>query len=123
MKKIIIALGIVCCVGTAETVSAQDTTTRTTVTTHRTTTTTHTRTRYFYYPDQNVYYNIESGDYYYYDAPTTKWTQVRALPATISVEKVPRYTLYYEGEDIYKENPQHIKKFKVKKDGEVKVKN
>jgi hypothetical protein len=121
MKKMILLMGILSALGFSNEAAAQDTvvTTRT----HRTVTTTHNRTRYFYYPESNVYYNVESGDYWYYDTPGSRWTTVRALPSTIVVEKTPRYTVYYNGADVYKENPEHAKKYKVKKNGEVKVKD
>lgn len=120
MKKMILLLSMIGGLSALQQATAQDTTTKTT--THHRVTTTHTRTRYYYYPESNVYYNVGTGDYYYYDTPSTKWTMVRTLPETIVVDKTPRYTVYYNGEDVYRQNAVHLKKYKVKKNGTVKTK-
>jgi hypothetical protein len=73
------------------------------------------RVKYYYYPSSNVYYNASAGEYWYYDAPTVKWVEVKTLPATIIVEKTPAYTVYYNGPDVWKENAMHQKKYKGKK--------
>ncbi|MDB5196335.1 MAG: hypothetical protein JWP88_706 [Flaviaesturariibacter sp.] len=124
MKKTFFAIAAFFTIGLAA--KAQDTSTRVITRTHRTTTTTHTRTTgtpYYYYPDANVYYNEKTGDYYYYDEPATTWTTSRILPAYLVVDKKPRYTVYYNGNDVYTQNTEHLKKYKVKKNGKVKAKH
>jgi hypothetical protein len=79
------------------------------------------RMKYYYYPSSNVYYNVSTGEYWYYDSPTTKWVEVKTLPTTITVEKTVVDTVYYNGPDVWKENAMHQKKYKVKK-SEVKQK-
>ena len=110
MKKIILAIALLLAIGSS--VSAQTTTT----------TTTTTRTRYYYYPSSNVYFNPTTNEYWYYDDGTTNWTLVKALPATITLGKTPRYTVYYDGADVWKDNAAHKQKYKVKKNGELKAK-
>jgi len=80
------------------------------------------RVKFYYYPSSNVYYNVSTGEYWYYDDVSTTWIEVKALPTTITFEKAPKYTVYYNGIDVWKENAEHIKKYKVKKDGEIKAK-
>ena len=72
------------------------------------------RVRFYYYPSSNVYYNPTTNEYWYYDKPTTKWVEVTTLPTTITVTKTPRYTIYYKGEDVWKDNAMHQKKYKAK---------
>ena len=76
------------------------------------------RVRYYYYPSSNVYYNVTTGDYWYYDNGSTTWLQAKTLPTTIVVEKTPRYTVYYNGPEVWKDNAMHQKKYKAKKGGE-----
>lgn len=106
MKKVILGLMLLFAVGMATKVSAQDT----------------QKVTYYYYPSSNVYYNVSSGEYWYYDDGTTNWTLVKALPATITLGKTPRYTVYYDGADVWKDNAAHKQKYKVKKNGELKAK-
>jgi hypothetical protein len=114
MKKIIIAL-LVC--GSIFSATAQTDSTRITTTT--TTTTTH---KYFYYPSTNIYFDEASGNYWYLDNDTEAWNMVRTLPSTITVtETTERYPVTYMGDDPWKENAEHIKKYKVK-DGKEKIK-
>jgi hypothetical protein len=77
---------------------------------------------YYYYPSSNVYYNVSSGEYWYYDDGTTNWKLVKTLPTIITLEKAPRYTVYYNGSDVWKDNAAHLQKYKGKKGGEVKAK-
>jgi len=52
-----------------------------------------------------------------------KWVEVKTLPQTIKIEKTPAYTLTYNGEDVWKENAMHQKKYKSKtKKGKTKTK-
>ena len=106
MKKII--LGLLLC---TTMVSASAQVTRTTV--HH---------RYYYYSSANVYFDEESGNYWYWDTPSSQWKMVRTLPADITLVKSPKYQLRYEGDDPWKKNADDVKKYKVKKNGRVKVK-
>jgi hypothetical protein len=103
MKRLIVALALLFALGSSIDVNAQ-------------------RTRYYYYPETNVYYNTVTGDYWYYDEPSTTWMTVRALPSTLTINDNDRYVLMYDGTDVYKENAVHKKKYKVKKNGEIKEK-
>jgi hypothetical protein len=73
------------------------------------------RVTFYYYPSSNVYYNVSTHDYVYYDPGTTTWVTVQSLPATITFTKTPKYTVYYNGPDVWKDNAMHKKKYKSKK--------
>ena len=115
MKKILFSM-LIC--GTIISASAQ-TTDSTSTTTTTTTTTGH---KYYYYPSSNVYWDEASGNYWYWDNSTTQWSTTQTLPTTITVDKTNRYSLDYNGTDPWKNNASDLKKYKVKKNGEVKVK-
>ncbi|HZJ59108.1 MAG TPA: hypothetical protein VFD24_02485 [Chitinophagaceae bacterium] len=38
------------------------------------------------------------------------------------MEKTPRYTVYYNGPEVWKDNAEHVKRYKVKDNGELKEK-
>lgn len=81
------------------------------------------KVKYWYYPKSNMYFNESSGDYWYYDEPTTKWMDVKSLPSTYEVtDNTPRYEVWYNGSDVWKDNAMHVKKYKMKKDGRMKTK-
>src|SRR5262245_60669233 len=101
MKKVIVMLAVLLAFGSAMHVSAQQPQQQ--------------RVKFYYYPSSNVYYNDVTGEYWYYDEPTIKWVEVKTLPATITIQKTPVYTVYYNGEDVWKDNTMHQKKYKVKK--------
>jgi len=106
MKKVILGLVFLFAIVGASKVSAQET----------------QKVTFYYYPSSNVYYNVAATDYWYYDETTSAWVEVKELPATITLEKTPRYTVYYTGKDVWKENAEHMKKYKVKGNGELKEK-
>jgi hypothetical protein len=112
MKQIILAFVLFVAFGS--TLKAQETRTTTTTTTQR--------IRYYYYPSSNIYYNPSTGDYWYYDDGTTAWVDVKTLPSTITITKSPKYTVYYNGTDVWKDNSMHQKKYKIKSNGVVKAK-
>ena len=72
-----------------------------------------TRVTYYYYPSANVYYNVGTHDYVYYNAGT--WTTVKTLPSGVTITRTPRYTVYYNGPDVWRDNAAHKTKYKVKK--------
>ena len=106
MKKIILGLVLLSAIGGASKISAQAT----------------QKVTFYYYPSSNVYYNVVASDYWYYDGATNAWVEVKTLPTTITLEKAPRYTVYYTGKDVWKDNAGHVKKYKVKDNGELKEK-
>lgn len=118
MKKIILSFLI--CGGILSASAQQDSTIKTTTTTTTTTTTKH---KYSYYPAINVYYDAETGTYWYQEEGATTWTQTKTLPPTIVVEKTSEQVPITDNSDQpWAENAEHIKKYKVKKNGSVKVK-
>lgn len=106
MKKIILGLVVLFMIAGVSKVSAQET----------------QKVTFYYYPSSNVYYNVTATDYWYYDDATSAWVEIKTLPATITLEKSPRYTVYYTGKDVWKDNATHMKKYKVKDNGELKEK-
>lgn len=90
--------------------------------TSESTTTTTTTHRYYYFPESNVYYEPDAKFYWYYDESVTKWIRGQQLPGAVVVAKTPRYIVRYNGDDPWKNNDADIKKFKVKKNGEIKIK-
>jgi len=73
------------------------------------------RLTFYYYPSQNVYYNVASHDYLYYDPGTTTWVTVRTLPRTIVINRTPRYTVYYNSPEVWRDNGLHKGKYKIRK--------
>jgi hypothetical protein len=112
MKRIIVSLMLVVGLGLSIQATAQQTQTQT-----------QTRVRYYYYPSSNVYYNPTENEYWYYDDASSQWQYVQNLPTTIKMTKTPRYTVYYNGEDVWKDNTMHQRKYKIKKNGVVKAKH
>ena len=95
MKKIIVMLAVLFAIGVKE-ASAQ-------------------RISFYYYPSSNVYFNISTGNYIYYDPGVTTWVTVQRLPATIVVTRTPRYIVYYNGPEVWRDNGLHKGKYKAKK--------
>jgi hypothetical protein len=71
---------------------------------------------FYYYPSSNIYYDVASNEYVYYDESTQKWLNVKELPTTITLVKMPADTVYYNGQQVWKDNPEHLRKYKGKKD-------
>lgn len=102
--------------GSILSVSAQERTTQTT-------TTTITAHKYSYYPASDVYFDQATGNYWYHEKGSATWTMTQTLPSTITVEKnSAQYPLTYTGNDPWKNNMDDIKKYKIKKNGKVKIK-
>ena len=108
MKKIIFGLVLLFSLGSATKLMAQETKTQ--------------QVKFYYYPSSNIYYNITSGEYWYYDDVSATWTQVKTLPESITLTKTPVYTVYYNGEEVWKDNAAHMKKYKAKNNGTIKAK-
>ncbi|HEV8285790.1 MAG TPA: hypothetical protein VGQ09_15860 [Chitinophagaceae bacterium] len=105
MKRIILALALLFALGNTTKLAAQE-----------------AKIRFYYYPSSNIYYNPATNEYWYYDDVSTTWMEVKTLPTTITITKTPRYTVYYNGNDVWKDNAVHVQKYKVKKDGTMKAK-
>ena len=73
------------------------------------------RVTYYYYPSANVYYNVGTHQYVYYDPGVTTWTTVKTLPSGVTITRTPRYTVYYNGPDVWKDNAMHKTKYKVQR--------
>jgi len=95
MKKIIVMLAVLFALGFKQ-ASAQ-------------------RISFYYYPSADVYFNISTGNYIYYNPGTTAWVTVRTLPARIVVTRTPRYIVYYNGPEVWRDNGLHKGKYKAKK--------
>ena len=106
MKKIILGLAFLFAIVGASKISAQVA----------------QKVTFYYYPSSNVYYNVAVSDYWYYDDATSAWVEVKTLPTTITLEKTPRYTVYYNGPEVWKDNAEHVKRYKIKDNGELKEK-
>ena len=114
MKKILLSLVLSVSILSA---IAQDSTTKTT------TTTTTTARNYSYYPANDVYFDESTGNYWYKDKGAASWTMTQSLPATIVVEKTsPKYPIMYKGDEPWKNNSTDVKKYKTKRNGDVKIK-
>ena len=71
------------------------------------------RLSFYFYPSANVYYNVASHDYIYYDGGS--WITVRTLPARIVINRTPRYTVYYNGPEVWRDNGLHKGRYKARK--------
>ena len=120
MKKILF-LGLIC--GGMLSASAQDTTNNANNNAmNNTATTTTTTHKYYYYPSSNVYFDEATGNYWYQANGSTDWTEVQTLPTTVTIDQTTRVPLEYTGDQPWKDNASDIKKYKVKGNGEVKLK-
>lgn len=118
MKKITLTLSL--CLGLfCSALMAQTTTTTTT-----TTSSSHNAKgmRFYYYPSSNIYYDPSSKDYWYYDDASSQWQSANELPGTVHLVKTGRVTVYHNDADVWKDNAEHLKKYKGKKNGTVKAK-
>lgn len=95
MKKFIVLLAVLFALGSLKHASAQ------------------VRVTYYYYPSANVYYNIKTGNYWYYNPNSTAWVTVRTLPSGITITKTPRYMVYYNGPEVWRDNAVHKTKYKT----------
>ena|ERR1035438_569642 len=110
MKKILLSIVICGSILSAVAQSNDSTTTPTTTSTHK----------YYYYPSSNVYFDEASGNYWYLDKGTKKWSMTQTLPNTITLEKTERYPVNYNGTDPWKSNAADVKKYKERRNGTVK---
>ncbi len=116
MKKILISM-LIC--GAVFSASAQNDSANSTSINTSPTTIMH---KYFYYPSSNVYFDEGSGNYWDWNNGTSKWITVQTLPSTITVGNAERYPIDVTGNDPWLNNASDLKKYKVKGNGEVKMK-
>jgi hypothetical protein len=69
------------------------------------------KTRYYYYPGDNIYYNVNTRQYII--MRNGKWVAAGRLPANVHLNPAGRVTLLYNGNNIYKYNAAHKSKYKV----------
>ena len=69
------------------------------------------RQSFYYYPNQNVYYNMESRRYVY--PQNGIWISVASLPFQLTVTNMPRYEVNYYGEDVWVDNYRHRSAYPV----------
>jgi hypothetical protein len=64
------------------------------------------RVRYYYYPDENVYFNPRTNSYVYYD--NRNWSTVNRLPGTVVIRPHERRVVVYSsGRDVWRDNDRH----------------
>ena len=69
---------------------------------------------YYFYPSARVYFNFSTGHYYY---PSGKrWVRSKFLPPHIRLDSRERVTTRIEGDKPYRQNKQHIQKYKPRRD-------
>lgn len=66
---------------------------------------------FYYYPSANIYYNPVRNNYWY-RRNNGIWINVNVLPSHIIVLDQPRYEVYYDGFEVWRENPVHFKRYK-----------
>ena len=66
---------------------------------------------YYYYPTANVYYNPVRRTYWY--PRNGVWISVGVLPANIVVVNQPRYDVYYDGDEVWRDNSFHCQRYKA----------
>jgi|GEM_PF-1038778 len=77
---------------------------------------------YFYYPSSNVYYNVNTRDYWYMDHQ--QWVRSNRLPKYMVLGNQARYDVRYDGRDgnVWKDNKKHYQKYQpVKQQPGVRV--
>ncbi len=122
MKKIIICLAFLVSINYINAQTADLAIVQTANTNTNSTTYTATQSKYYYYPTEDAYYDVATGNYWYYDVPTSSWISVSSLPSSYVIdEKTERFEILYGGTDVWKDHRKHRKIFKVKKNGQVVV--
>ncbi len=69
------------------------------------------RQSFYYYPVANVYYNVASRKYIY--PRNGVWISVAALPFNFRISNTPRYSVYYYGSEIWKDNRTHVANYRT----------
>lgn len=66
---------------------------------------------YYYYPDVNVYFHVQSGYYYY--PYGSKWRRARVLPGHIHLDRHQRQRIYAPDRHPYDRNQEHRRNYSV----------
>ena len=67
---------------------------------------------------------IDAGPKLYYYNSGPSWTGVSVLPPTFSITiGAPRYAVYYDGPEVWRDNHVHAVKYKAYKNKPMKHKN
>lgn len=75
--------------------------------------------KYYYYPASNVYY--DAGPRLYYYNAGSSWTGVSVLPPGITFSSgAPKYAVYHDGPEVWRDNEVHRVKYKAYKNKPVK---
>jgi hypothetical protein len=70
-----------------------------------------TRKTFYYYPTQNVYYDVTAKQYLFNNAGT--WSSTKTLPSGVVLTKSDsRVTVYHPGNDVWVNNSGHMVKYK-----------
>ena len=80
------------------------------------------KTKHIYFPEQNIYYDIEAHNYIYLDGG--HWSISAAIPRpfiNINFGLAPKIQLDYVGHNPYRYNEVHIVKYKGRKPVKVKA--
>lgn len=64
---------------------------------------------FYYYPDANVYYDMNCNKYIYNNGRS--WLTVNVLPANICLTNAPRYMVYHRGPQVWLDNPMHVRNY------------
>jgi len=65
---------------------------------------------FYYYPDANVYYDINYNRYIYYNG--SAWLTVNTLPAGIFIGHSPRVMVYHNGPRVWMDNAIHFNAYR-----------
>ena len=68
------------------------------------------RRSYYYYPSSNVYYSPVYHNYWY--PRNGAWVNVNVLPRNIVIVNEPRYDVYYDGDEVWRENRVHYERYR-----------
>jgi hypothetical protein len=67
---------------------------------------------YYFYPQANVYYEPSSRMYWH--QRNGVWVRVNVLPSTIIINGTPRYEVWYDGTEVWREHPSHCRRYPSK---------
>lgn len=65
---------------------------------------------FYYYPQSNVYYSTNSGQYIYFDR--NSWVVADRLPRHIRIRREPRFAVTHSGFDVWNDNRYHAMKYR-----------
>jgi len=65
---------------------------------------------FYYYPDANVYYDVNCNKYIYNNGGG--WLTVNVLPSNICLTNIPRFTVYHRGPQVWLDNAVHMRNYR-----------